>query len=228
MLERVDRTGRLLRSSSLPEALRERTLQLHSRAERSGVVADILRGRATLDDYGLLLRNLLPVYRTMEEQLEHHRGSPIVGGVARPEVYRAGAIEADLRSVGIYPGDERLLPPANAYVNRILDASGGDGGRLIAHAYARYLGDLSGGQILKRLLARLPGLPDSALSFYEFPAIADLGAFKLAYRAAIERAGNAMECFHAVVEEGAVAFELNIALSQAVQAVTGRARTSAI
>jgi len=120
-----------------------------------------------------------------------------------------------------------LLPAALAYAAAISAASAGAGHRLIAHAYARYLGDLSGGQILKRLLARSLDLPAAALSFYEFPAIADLAAFKESYRAAIEQAGDVLDDFDGVVEEGALAFELNIELSVALQAaaatIEGRA-----
>jgi heme oxygenase len=233
MLERTDHAGRALRPASLLEALRERTRDLHTRAERSGIIADILRGRATREGYELLLRSLLPVYQTLERQLAQHGASSRIGPMVRPELDRAGAIAADLRyfSISDVPisdiGEEQLpakAGPATArYVNAIMAASGGDGSRLVAHAYARYLGDLSGGQILSRVLSRSLNLPLAALSFYDFPAIPDIGAFKSDYRSAIDRAGDESEDFDAVVEEGALAFELNIDLSNAVQADAAQA-----
>jgi heme oxygenase len=151
---------------SLSGALRERTAELHTQAERAGIVNDILRGTATRHGYALLLRNLLPAYEAMESGLDRHR----------------------------------------------------DGGRLIAHAYARYLGDLSGGQILKKLLGKSIGLTAPELTFYDFPAIADQRAFKDEFRDALDRAGDEVSDFDAVVEEGAAAFRLNIDVSNAVQA----------
>ena len=216
-----------MRPASLLEALRERTKALHTQAERTGLIAEILHGRGTQSGYLLLLRNLLPVYATMEAELVRHRGSPGIGAIVCPELSRAAAIESDLAHLSDRWSELPLLPAALAYAAAISAASAGAGHRLIAHAYARYLGDLSGGQILKRLLARSLDLPAAALSFYEFPAIADLAAFKESYRAAIEQAGDVLDDFDGVVEEGALAFELNIELSVALQAaaatIEGRA-----
>ncbi len=227
MLERLDTAGRSLRPASLLEALRERTKDLHTRAERSGIIADILHGRATRDGYGLMLRNLLPVYQALEEELARYAGSPVVGSIVRSELTRAGAIERDLQSLSVETSELPVLPATANYVKAIVQASGGDGGRLIAHAYARYLGDLSGGQIVKRLLARSLDLPPGALSFYDFPAIDDIAMFKAEYRAAIDRAGDEIEDFEAVVEEGAMAFQLNIELSVALQAEAASRLTQA-
>jgi len=238
MLKRVDEAGRQLRPASLLEALRERTKALHTQAERSGIIAEILHGRGTRAGYALLLRNLLPVYATMEAELARHHGSSGTGSVFCPELNRAAAIGSDLghlldtwssTSQGTSQGTWQdtwqelpLLPAACDYVAAISAASAGGGQRLIAHAYARYLGDLSGGQIIKRLLARSLDLPATALSFYDFPAISDLAAFKASYRAGIERAGDDLDDFDGVVEEGARAFELNIELSVALQDAAGR------
>lgn len=219
MLERVSEAGRELRPASLLEALRERTKQPHALAERTGIVADILHRRANVTGYALLLRNLLPVYRTMEHALAGKRSSAVVGLIVHPELDRAAAIEADLRIIASLYGivDLPLLPEATRYVDAIRRASEATGSRLIAHAYARYLGDLSGGQILKKLLERSLDLPPEALSFYDFPEIADIAAFKAGYRSAIDRAGDELGDFDLIVEEGARAFELNIGLSVAVQ-----------
>jgi heme oxygenase (biliverdin-producing, ferredoxin) len=223
MLERVDRAGSSLRPASLLDALRERTKQLHTQAERAGIVADILHGRATRKDYVLMLRNLVPVYRELERQLADRSGSPVLRGVVRIELARATAIAHDLDQLFAGWHSLPLLPEARDYVAAIGSASDGNGARLIAHAYARYLGDLSGGQILKRLVGRSLELPPAALSFFDFPAIADIPTFKVEYRAAIDHAGDEVEDFHAVVEEAALAFEMNIALSMALQAEsTGR------
>jgi heme oxygenase (biliverdin-producing, ferredoxin) len=226
MLERVSDAGRELRPASLLEALRERTRELHATAERTGIVAEILHRRADLFGYALLLRNLLPVYRTMEEALAAHRGSAVVGLLVRPELDRAGAIESDLRAISdrYQISDLPELPESIRYADAIRQASEGTAVRLMAHAYARYLGDLSGGQILRKLIQRSLDLPPEALTFYEFPKIPDIAAFKAEYRSAIERAGDELGDFAPVVEESARAFELNIELSSALQDATLRRR----
>ncbi len=224
MLERTNNAGRMPRPASLLEALRSRTRDLHRQAERSGMIADILRGQATRDGYALLLRNLLPVYHALEEQLTGAGRSLPIGPLVRPELARAAAIRNDLESLAVDISASPVLPATTEYVDAIVRAGMGDGGRLIAHAYARYLGDLSGGQILKRLLARSLDLGPAELSFYDFSVIDDVQAFKADYRAAIDRAGEASEDFDAIVEEGARAFELNIALSVALEAEAARER----
>jgi heme oxygenase len=222
MLERTDGAECSLRPARLLEALRERTADLHKKAERSGIIADILHGRADRDGYILMMRNLLPVYQALEHALQRLVASPVIAPIARPELARANAVAADLAALAADWSTWPLLPEAGRYVDAIVRAAEGDGSRLIAHAYARYLGDLSGGQILRKLLARSLGLPPDTLSFYVFADIGDLVQFKDEYRAAIDRAGDEVVDTDAVVEEGARAFELNIALSTALQAAAAR------
>ncbi|RTL50744.1 MAG: biliverdin-producing heme oxygenase [Bradyrhizobiaceae bacterium] len=207
----------------LVSALYVRTKALHTEAERSGIVVDILRGEASRDDYVLFLRNLVPAYRELEEGLARHAASPILGELARYRLDRASAIESDLEVLSGQGWEARvpLLPAAETYAAKIADAAGGDGSRLIAHAYTRYLGDLNGGQILSRLLAKALDLGPHELSFYDFSRFADPDALKSDYRLAIDRAGDAVSDPAAVVEEGALAFSLNIALSEAVQQAAG-------
>lgn len=214
------------RRMGLATALRERTRALHVQAERSGFVGEMLRGRAGRVGYELFLRNLLPVYAAMEQGLERHRHVPALRSVAQPALYRTPALEHDLDGLcgAGWARSRPLLPAGEAYAARIEAAATGDGACLIAHAYARYLGDLSGGQILMRLLGRSLGLGPSTLAFYAFPAIADLEAFKAAYRDALDRAGLEIADPGAVIEEAAMAFRLNIELSLAVQAAVGPCR----
>lgn len=200
--------------------MRERTRALHGQAERSGIIAAILRGQADRAGYGLLLRNLLPVYQALEAGLERHRATPGVGLLAEPAVFRARAIVRDLDHLYLDDWCEGLpvLPSAERYRAAVADAARGDGIRLIAHAYVRYLGDLSGGRMMRGLVARSLRLPDEALGFYAFPDIADPDRFKGDYRRAIDRAGRVIGDAGAVVEEAARAFRLNIDLSEAVAA----------
>ncbi len=195
-------------------ALRERTSALHVRAERAGIIRKLLRGEASRAAYTLLLHNLLPAYRAMEGGLERHRQAPGIRHVALPETYRAGPLAADLAALG---GAPRLLPEGEHYAARLEAAAAGDGSGLIGHAYARYLGDLSGGQIIKRLVARTLHLSPEMLSFYEFPAIGDLDAFKRRYRAGLDRAGEELADAETALAAAEEAFALNIALSEAVE-----------
>lgn len=200
---------------SLSSVLRSRTAAVHRTAERSGIIADILTGKASRFGYALLLANLLPAYRALEQQ-----GS---GGLGRAELHRAAAIEADLVAIE-GPHWRRSLPPtaaASRYAQRILACRAGDGALAIAHAYVRYMGDLSGGQVLARLLARNLDLGPHQLSFYRFPAIADVAEYKDDYRRALDAVDLQTARLSQIADEAVAAFELNIAVSNEVQAAAG-------
>jgi heme oxygenase (biliverdin-producing, ferredoxin) len=202
-------------------ALYLRTKALHVEAERTGIIRDLLRGEASREGYILLLRNLLPAYRAMEQGLERHRDSPALGKLAGFRLDRAPALESDLVAMCGERWSQHipLLAAGELYSKRIEKAAEGDGTRLISHAYTRYLGDLSGGQILQRLLARSLELRPSELSFYDFPQFSDLDALKADYRQTLDKAGALAADPQMVIEEGAIAFSLNIDLSCAVKAM---------
>ena len=211
-------------------ALYLRTKTLHLEAERSGIIRDLLRGSASREGYILLLRNLFPAYQAMEHSLARHVGSPSLAALANYKLDRAVAIESDLVALcgKDWKRDIPLLPAGDIYARRIADAGQRDGGaRLIAHAYTRYLGDLSGGLILQRLLARSLRLQPAELSFYQFAGYPDLAALKAAYREALDQAGACVPDPQDVIEEGAIAFSLNIDLSCAVQAALQPATNAA-
>ena len=199
--------------SKLSSILRLRTAAVHRRAEQSGIIADILAGKASRLGYALLLANLLPAYEALEQQ--------IIGGQARPELDRVAAIEADLLAIA-GPDWRRTLPrldSATRYAERIRSTHAGDGALALAHAYVRYLGDLSGGLVLARLLARNLDLRPDQLSYYRFPAIGDVAAYKDDYRRALDAADLPSPRLSQVADEALAAFELNVALSIDVRGV---------
>jgi len=204
---------------SLAAAFRQRTRLLHTRAERSGIVREVLTGQVSRKGYSLFLRNLLPAYAEMEAGLQNRRHLSAFQELARPEIYRADAIIADLTALCgprwscLLP----ILPVSELYAMRVAKLAEGDGFGLLAHVYVRYLGDLNGGRILKDLLVRSLDLEPEALSFYDFPGVADLETFKTGYRAAIDRSAHQIKDLETVIKEAAEAFEFNIQVSEAVQ-----------
>ncbi len=212
------------RSYSLAAALNERTRVLHLQAERSGFVQEMLRGRASRGGYMLYLRNLLPAYGALEQGLERHRLTPGLGALAERALYRQQSLEADLAGLAGPRWHEGvpMLPEGERYARRVEAAAQGAGTRLIGHAYTRYLGDLSGGQILSRLLAKSLALGSATLAFYDFPGISDVEAFKADYRDRLDAAADEFADVDGLLDEAAMAFQLNIDLSQAVQTAVER------
>ncbi len=202
--------------SSLADLLRERTRRLHAQAERSGILHELLAGRASRRAYALWLRNLAPVYEALERALEGPGRSSALRGIALPQVYRSEALAADLLALGGPDWREGLewLPAGRHYAERI-GALGG-GSQLVAHAYTRYLGDLNGGRILRGRLARSLGLGEEALGFYDYPGIPEPSSFALEYRAALDAAGPWVDG-EAIAEEAQWAFRQNIELSLQVK-----------
>ncbi len=204
------------------DAMMEATADLHRRAERSGVVGALLAGGTTRRAYTLFLRNLLPAYEALERELDANARTRALIGL---ELSRVASIERDLVQLAGPSWDAAvpLLPHGRAYADGVAAAAAeGDGGRLIAHAYTRYLGDLGGGPILRRRVSSTLHLGEDALAFYDFPAIADLRAYAAAYRLRLDSAARSFSDEpDRFVDEAVRAFQMNIALSEAVASLGG-------
>lgn len=123
---------------SLPQRLKAATRALHARAERSGVMAELLSRAIEREAYVALLANLQAIYAAMESAPE---GLP-------PPLARSAALAADLRAFG-RPAPA-VVPATLDYVQRLRSLDGANAHRRWAHVYVRCLGDLHGGQILGR------------------------------------------------------------------------------
>ena len=192
------------------DAVKAATWSWHARAERSGIIADILAGQATRFSVALLLRNLLPVYQALDATR-----------FGLPQLVRSTAIQKDLLVLGS-DADLPLLAEATAYADLVHAAAKGDGSRLVAHAYVRYLGDLNGGLIMKRRLIGCLGEEVRRLTFHDYPLVKDVAAFTQAYRMDLDLAVRSA-IFDLVEAEAVMAFKLNIALSEAVRAKAAQA-----
>jgi heme oxygenase len=191
-------------------------LELHAAAEASGIVAELIQGQITRSHYALYLRNLLPAYQAMEASLQRNRGRSIFDGLAHPSLYRADRIVADLRDLSGSDWAESLplLASGKQYADRV--AWVGQSELLIAHCYTRYLGDLNGGRILLQRVLRRFGQNFAAVAFVTFPDIEDMDGFRAAYRRNLDNTGRHLSNPIGVIEEAAIAFQLNIELSYAV------------
>jgi heme oxygenase len=113
------------------------------------------------------------------------------------------------------------LKPSEAtqsYINRILQVSEKRPDLLVGHAYTRYLGDLSGGQILKKIAQRAMNLQSTkGLSFYEFRSIDDELQFKQKYKDALDSLPVTSDISTQIVAEANVAFNLNMKLFQELE-----------
>lgn len=158
---------------SLAERLKLSTLALHRQVERSGMMPAFLRGSISRRHYCLLLRNLHAIYSTLEAALTEHAQAPAIAAIRRPELARSAALEADLDHLhGL--GWRAALPlsaPAQQYSTHLQRLALDAPQQLVAHAYVRYLGDLNGGQILRRITRSALGLSDDGhgTRFHEFP-----------------------------------------------------------
>jgi heme oxygenase len=82
---------------------------------------------------------------------------------------------------------------------------------LVGHHYTRYLGDLSGGQILKNIAQKAMNMDgDDGLRFYVFNDIADEKAFKTTYRSTMDELPIDQAMADRIVEEANHAFHLNM------------------
>lgn len=174
---------------SLATILREGTSEEHKAAESSAFIRCFMKGILEKGTYARHLEAFYYVYESMEEELERNKNNLVLKSIYFPELYRKNALLEDLQFFyGIWkPNDHQPSVATQDYVKRIRKISETQPELLAAHSYVRYLGDLSGGQILKKVAARALNLPEGkGISFYEFPMIQDINGFKQNYRTALD------------------------------------------
>lgn len=172
-------------SASLSTMLRIGSQSEHRNAESSNFMSELLAGRVGRAGYACYLGMLREVYAALELTEAGLRRDPLAAAVIDRDLHRLTALDDD---VAFWSRDSPVQvdsPAVQAYVSRIL-ACGSWGGLFIAHHYTRYLGDLSGGQAISRILRREFGLGDQGVAFYEFAAISKRKPYKDAYRARLD------------------------------------------
>ncbi len=200
-------------SSNLATKLREGTKKSHTMAENVGFVKCFLKGVVEKTSYRKLVANLYFVYSAIEEEMERHRDHEILSRVYFPELNRKASLEQDLQYYFGNNWREQISPSpaAQAYIARIREVSETQPELLIAQSYTRYLGDLSGGQILKGIAQRGMNLSNGeGTAFYEFADIPDEKAFKTQYRQALDGLPITDEQANQIVDEANAAFGMNM------------------
>lgn len=197
----------------LSALLREGTREDHERAEASNFVGHLLAGELTVAAYADLAAQQHAVYTVLEEASAAVRHDPQGATLVFDELTRTPSIEADLTFLVGDDWRERTLvrPATAAYVERLREI-GDDLALYAAHAYTRYLGDLSGGQIIKRMLERHYGLGPAGLAFYTFDEIPKTKPFKDVYRERLDALELDDAQLARAVDEARLAFRLNGAM----------------
>ncbi|EDY39141.1 hypothetical protein CPCC7001_2021 [Cyanobium sp. PCC 7001] len=207
-------------SVALASQLREGTKKAHTMAENTGFVSCFLKGVVDKASYRTLVADLYFVYSAMEEEFAKLRSHPVVGPVAFPELNRRESLEQDL---AFYFGPDwrtavKATPAAQEYVARLHQVAQESPELLVGHHYTRYIGDLSGGQILKNIAQKAMNLGDhDGLRFYEFDAIPDEKAFKVNYRATLDQLPIDQATADRIVAEANHAFHLNMKMFQELE-----------
>jgi heme oxygenase len=177
-------------------------------------MADLVSGAGTRDDYVALVAQHWFIYAALEEATERMRVDPVASVFLSDKLTRLPAIEADLDFLIGPDWRETVvpLPTTQAYVSRIRRVAATWPGGFVAHHYTRYLGDLSGGQFIGRLMKRRFGFDTNGIGFYLFGDIADPEEFKNVYREKLDAAPWDDAEKERVIDEVLVAYRFNTEL----------------
>lgn len=205
--------------------VRERSSGSHRESEGAGFMHGLLKGEATRDDYVALVSQHWAIYEALEGAEPAMREVPLVAPFLSPALTRLPALETDLAYLIGDDWRERLalMPATIEYAARIREVAATWPAGYIAHHYTRYLGDLSGGLHIGRVIGRQFGFETNGIGFYLFDQIADPAAFKDAYRAQLDSAPWSADEQQRVVDEVLRAYDFNTRLFEQLSARTAAA-----
>lgn len=158
-----------VKTVGLAKAMKEATKRVHFAAENTQFVLDLQKGVLAESQYVSFLCQLYYVYESLEKGLErlpdHWKHFDL------EEMRRTPTIVSDLQKFGAESALAQFHSPSTQqYIKHLEKLSRDNPLLLLSHAYTRYLGDLSGGQILAREIAKAYGLSVTGpgTAFYRF------------------------------------------------------------
>lgn len=198
---------------SIALMLREGTAEKHQETEKVPYLRAIFRGGLDPQTYTYQLESLLYVYTFMEKLFRDYKDDMILSKLFFPQLFRENLIKEDIETFQTKFGTKLrgiISPKTHCYLEHIEAAAKKNPMLLTAQAYVRYLGDLSGGQAIQKVIAKTFGLEgQEGTRFYQFPEIEDLQAFKGIYRTALDTLPLNEEEKRALLEEAKNVFDLN-------------------
>ena len=198
----------------LAAELKTGTKRSHTAAENTKFVGSFLRGVVSEENYRTLIKDFYFVYSAIEEEMERLEDNEYIAPINFKELKRVEQLKMDVRYY-YGPNWRGIIQPSESaiqYVERIHEVAEDNPKLLIGHHYTRYLGDLSGGQILKGIAEKALNLREGeGLKFYEFD-IDDKKAYKDTYRSALNTIPLDQGQIDAIIAEANHAFKLNMDL----------------
>lgn len=199
--------------------LREGTQDSHRLAESTSFIRTFFAGKLSISQYRNFLLQLFHVYSALEENPDLLINDPELQKIYFPELSRVSPLSSDLN---LFFGEEEwknlpILQSTQEYVDRIRLLKSQKDYAIVAHHYTRYLGDLSGGQAMKRIVLKMfPEEFKRGISFYDFPEILIFNDFKVAYRDRLDSLSIDDEMGQSIIQEARLAFQLNMNITEAL------------
>jgi heme oxygenase (biliverdin-producing, ferredoxin) len=184
--------------------LHARIGKAHHHAEGMGFSKALLAGAATPLQLAALIRALAPAYRLLEQE-----GPAAAQGLGEHSIpwhalARSTALAHDLAKLAALPATP-TSPAAQAWLAQLQQLAATAPHRLLAHAYVRFGGDLSGGQQLAeqaQLILARAGLPSLSFWVFEQP----LAELKAGLHDGLEELQLSSQQEEELLEEAEVAF----------------------
>lgn len=209
---------------SLALRLREGTSVNHKEAERRPFMRVFFKGQLPKDAYAAWMQRQWFIYRQLEASSRDLAKHPVVGPMVDERLFRTHRIEADLEVID--PQWRTTLEQSTAtkaYVERILWAGQEFPEGFVAHMWLRYMGNIGGAHILRRLIASSAGLASSepgtpGLTFADYTDLGEVGPFFGSFHGRMNAMPIDDETKGRVVEEADLGFRLNMALTDELAA----------
>ncbi|MFB8775347.1 biliverdin-producing heme oxygenase [Streptomyces broussonetiae] len=201
---------------SFSTLIRTASHEAHVEAETSTFMSDLLGGRLGVAAYARYTEQLWFVYEALETHADRLAADPVAGPFINPALLRLPALAQDLehlRGPG-WRATLSALPATEAYAARVRECADRWPAGYLAHHYTRYLGDLSGGQIIRDKAEKTWGFDrkGKGVRFYVFDGIGNPAAFKRDYRHLLDTVDADDLEKQRIVTECKRAFALNTAV----------------
>lgn len=151
----------------LMERLKQDTLELHERAEKSPFEGAMFRGMLPQPAYLEYLAQRMLVHRALENLLRGARaGHPALAALADDRYFMEAHAAADLRHFGLDPAAAKPLPSTDRIAARMEEKAGKSPVALLGCLYV-FLGSTNGARFIARSVRKAYGLDRDGTRFLD-------------------------------------------------------------